>query len=91
MLAAAVSALTACAASRPSAEAAIYLPALPANLTRCDRPVALPSGPLTQADVEQLWGRDRAALVKCGLSLDGLVAYYQGLSANLSAADRGGR
>jgi hypothetical protein len=75
--------LTACAASTPSARAPIDLPSLPSSMTRCDRPVALPVAALGRGDVERLWIRDRAALVRCGASLSALVAYYEDLSARL--------
>jgi hypothetical protein len=48
--------------------------------------VTLPNAALSQADVERLWARDRAALVKCGVSHDGLVRHYQDLSRRLAAA-----
>jgi hypothetical protein len=51
----------------------------------------LPDRVLTQAEVEQLWARDRRALASCGLSLNALVAFYQDLRAELAAADRSGR
>lgn len=79
--------LAACAASTPSVRAPINLPALPAKLTHCERPLLLADTPLTQAQVEQLWVRDRAALVKCGLTLDALVDFYQDLDQRLSAAN----
>lgn len=80
------SVLTGCAASTPSASARISLPALPAALTRCDRPAALPSAGLTRADVERYWARDRAALVRCGANLDGLVSYYDRLARDFDGA-----
>lgn len=79
--------LTACAASTPSDRAGVDLPALSANLTHCDRPTSLPQGGLSRAEVEQLWARDRAALVKCGLTLDALVAFYEDLGQRLGAAN----
>lgn len=62
------------------------MPALPAALTRCDRPAALPSAGLTRADVERYWARDRAALVRCGAAVDGLVAYYDQLAREFQTA-----
>jgi hypothetical protein len=50
--------------------------------------VPLPAAPLTQREVETLWAADRAALVRCGLSLHALVTFYQALAATLGAADR---
>lgn len=78
--------LSGCAASTPSASARLDLPALPPSLTRCDRPAALPSAGLTRADVERYWARDRAALVRCGANVDGLVAYYDRLASEFQAA-----
>lgn len=52
------------------------------------KPVALPDRALSQAEVEKLWARDRAALTKCGYSLGGLVAFYTDLRANLAATKR---
>lgn len=73
----------------PSAEASIHLPPIPAKITRgCVGPVALPTGAMSRGDVERLWARDRAALVKCGLSLDAIVAFYEGLNSRLAAADQ---
>lgn len=79
--------LMGCAASTPSANVGIRLPPLPARLARCERPALMPEAGLSRADVERLWARDRAALVRCGLSLDGLVGYYEDLSRRLAAAD----
>ena len=47
----------------------------------------MPVAPLSQAQVEQLWARDRAALVKCGLSLEAIVAFYQELDTRLAGAN----
>ena len=46
----------------------------------------MPEVELSQAQVEQLWERDRAALVKCGLRLGDLVAFYENLSRRLNGA-----
>ena len=82
-------ALTACAASRPSAEAPVALPQLPGRLAGdCARPVELPARALTQAEVETLWARDRAALVSCGIGKSTLVAFYTDLRQRLGKADR---
>ena len=52
------------------------LPAPPPSLTApCQRPAALPVGPMSQVQVELAWGDDRAALRACGEQLDGLVAW----------------
>jgi hypothetical protein len=49
-------------------------------------PTVLPKGALTQAQVEKLWARDRALLVKCGYSLGGLIAFYTDLQTRLASA-----
>lgn len=76
--------LTACAVSAPSSRAPIDLPVIPSKFisTSCT-PTALPSTALSKADVEKLWARDRAKLVKCGFSLGGLIAFYEDLSRRL--------
>ncbi len=74
-----------CASSGVSASAGIALPAIPAALTHCDRPVALPSGALSQADVLRYWARDRVALARCGANLAAVDAYYESLAAKLGA------
>lgn len=81
------STLMGCAASTPSARSSIDLPAVPTRVTTCARPVVLPSQGLSRAEVERLWARDRAALVKCGYSLDVLVGFYGDLRRRLGAAD----
>jgi hypothetical protein len=79
-------ALTACSASTRSGDSApILLPPIPRAIS-CERPLLLPDAALTRAQVEQLWARDRANLVKCGASLDTLITYYEGLAASLRAA-----
>lgn len=89
MVLASASGLTACAVSPPSANAPILLPALPQTVAgRCAPPVALPDHALTQAEVETLWSRDRAALVKCGWSKGALLDFYADLAARFRAADR---
>lgn len=54
-------------------------PGLQANidnklLEKCYRPVNLPNRELTQLDIERFWSKDRASLIKCGLSKDKLIA-----------------
>lgn len=67
----------------------MLLPVLPAQLRQaCARPVALPDRALSQTEVEQLWTRDRAALVKCGVSQAALLAAYEALATGLAAAER---
>ena len=38
---------------------------------------------LSRAEVEQLWARDRAALSRCGLSLEAVVRFYEDLGRRL--------
>lgn len=65
------------------------MPPIPRTVaTGCERPLLLPDGNLTRAQVEQLWARDRANLVKCGQSLETLLDFYEGLSADLRQAAR---
>lgn len=64
----------------------MHLPALPSTVTRCDRPVALPDAALSRADVERLWARDRAALSRCGLSLEAVVRFYEDLGRRLDGS-----
>lgn len=78
--------LQACAVSPPSSSVGVDLPALPSRLvtTSC-APTTLPDRALTRAEVEKLWARDRAKLVKCGYSLGGLIAFYTDLQVRLAA------
>jgi hypothetical protein len=64
----------------------VLLPPLPRAVTTCERPLLLPETALTRAQVEQIWSRDRANLIKCGASLETLVNYYESLAAELRAA-----
>lgn len=80
-----VSGLIACAGSTPSIRATVSLPALPSAITRCDRAVLMLEVALSKAEVERLWARDRAALVKCGMNLKAVVAFYEDLSNRLNA------
>jgi len=47
----------------------------------------MPEAALTRAEVEQLWARDRAGLVKCGYNLAAVVGYYDDLAQRLAAAN----
>lgn len=63
-------ALTACGVSTKSVNVAPVKPPQIARpdsklLNTCDRPVLLPYGPMTQAQVEELWIADRSALLAC--------------------------
>lgn len=68
----------------PSARATIELPALPVDLTVCDAPGDLPAQGLSRVQVEQLWARDRAALVRCGRQLGAVVGFYDDLRGELA-------
>jgi hypothetical protein len=68
----------------------VLLPAIPPSVATCERPLTLPEGAITRAQVEQLWARDRGNLIKCGMNLETLIDFYEGLSADFKGADRGG-
>lgn len=79
--------LAACAVSQPSSSVGINLPTLPAKLiTVSCAPTTLPAGPMTKAQVEKLWARDRARLVKCGYTVGGLIQFYDDLARRLRSA-----
>lgn len=48
-----------------------------ALVKRCDDPVLLPGRALNQAEMEALWGRDRAALVVCRERHSGLLRFFE--------------
>lgn len=61
-----LSALQACGGSTPFTES----PPLQTVVEQeCERPVRLPEGGLSQAQVESLWIRDRVSLIECGEKL----------------------
>jgi len=68
-------ALTACAASTAVKP---HISPPPSLLVPCDKPVRLPVRALTQAEVETWWGRDRAALRRCGERQQSLAAILSG-------------
>ena len=79
--------LTACAVSQPSSSVPVDLPPLPVRyMTVSCVPTVLPKGALTQAQVEQLWAKDRITLKKCGYDLGGLIAFYTDLQGRLAGA-----
>ena len=56
----------------------------PAELLRaCARPGEIPAGTATQAQVERLWGRDRANLVSCRARHAAATGYYLNRDARL--------
>lgn len=65
-------ALTACSGSTVGDTAVIDRPP-PSLAVPCDGPAVLPARSLTQAEAETLWGRDRAALRRCGGQVRGLA------------------
>lgn len=87
MLVALLSVLTACADSIQSSSEPPILTAAPAELRGiCAQPVPLPERELTQAEVEEFWLRDRAALVECGVTKAALLRYYQNRDALITEA-----
>lgn len=73
-----LSALTACAASTATVEPPNLGPALNADLARpCPKPVTLPERDLLQAEAEEYWDKDRAALRDCGKRLGIVTTYYK--------------
>jgi hypothetical protein len=48
-------------------------------MTPCALAVALPDGPVTQAQAEHLWLRDRAALATCRARHSALATWAQGV------------
>jgi hypothetical protein len=74
--------LTACGVSTGSTK--LLLANAPAELLRsCKLPVKLPERGLTQADIEKLWGSDRASLVKCYKKHKKTIDYYLARDAKL--------
>lgn len=70
-------ALGACAGSTPSTEA-LRIDAPPASLVQpCSRATTLPDRTLTQAEVEELWIRDRQRLAACRSRHGGLVVWAE--------------
>lgn len=54
------------------------LGSIPAKFKKpCDPPSAIPDGRLPQKKAETLWGKDRAALVKCNGTKQGLVKFIE--------------
>jgi hypothetical protein len=79
-------ALQACA-SIPSGRVAIDLADPPPRIAaRCANPVQLPDGDLTAIQVEALWAKDRAALVRCGLTKQQLHQFYDTQQTALEGA-----
>lgn len=82
MLLGAALGLTACVGSTGSTK--VLLTNAPAELLRdCKLPIRLPEKELTQADVEKLWGTDRASLVKCYKKHKKTIDYYLSRDAKL--------
>ncbi|RJT32868.1 anaerobic dehydrogenase [Mesorhizobium waimense] len=52
-------------------------------MAACLGPVRLPSGELTQRDVERLWISDRKALINCGKRHAALRDFYHERDADL--------
>jgi len=57
---------------------------MPAPIVReTPRPALIPVGPISQAQTEQLWGRDRAALLSCAAEKGAALDFYDQLAAGL--------
>lgn len=83
MLVGSLSVLVACTESIGSVEPPI-LSDPPDKLVRpCARPGVLPDRELTQAEVEFFWINDRERLIRCGLRLRDLIAFYQDRDARI--------
>lgn len=81
-------ALTACAASTPSAKAPITLPPLPGELAVVNRPVPIPvprpNEKLTQYQVEHYWSTDRGNLKSCFATHGAVTTFYNDLRNEFS-------
>lgn len=69
--------LTACAASDRSVVPPRLDPPPPSLTVACPPPVDLPTGSLTQREVERHWIRDRISLLECADRHAALSIYYQ--------------
>lgn len=69
-------ALTACSESIGSVEAPVLADPPLGLTTPCKGTVTLPKGELTQSQVEAYWITDRERLVRCGIQLQHLIAFY---------------
>lgn len=84
MLIVALSMLTACGESIGSVEPP-KLSSPPLGLTGpCARPIDLPDRELTQKEVEFYWINDRENLIRCGLQLQDLIAFYEDRDGRLT-------
>lgn len=65
----------------------MLLAPIPASQSKpCADPVRLPDRALPQVEVEQLWARDRTALVQCGNQKAGIVDFYEDQAAGLRSS-----
>lgn len=82
--------VAACAGSTVSVKAdRPKLAAPPASLTSaCTGPVALPDAALNQAQVEEAWARDRAALLACNERRAGLARFYESRDAKIAGGTK---
>lgn len=71
--------MTACSGStRLSSANRPYLTGADTALTKvCPSTVVLPQRPLTQLEIETLWGQDRYNLVNCGARHKALVEFFK--------------
>lgn len=64
------------------------VPAPQALTTRCEPPVVLRKGALTQQQDETAWGVDDDHLIQCGHRLDSLAQYYAKRDAAIMGASK---
>jgi hypothetical protein len=72
-------AVTACAGSGGSGKTTPpQFGAIPPKYKKaCAKPGELPDRDLTQAEVERYWGKDRAGLINCAATKQGLVKFIE--------------
>lgn len=77
MLAVALSVLTACAGSGPSADRLRIDPPAPSLTEPCDYATELPNRSMSQREVEEFWIEDRRRLAECRGKHEGLTNWSQ--------------
>ena len=69
--------LTACGGSTRLDKAGIRVQPDSKLTEKCSLPSKLPERNLTQVDVERLWSKDRAALIRCGVTKEALIKFLK--------------